>query len=185
MRAVLLLLPLWITSAVALPKAGKEPEPAPPRFVSVIEHLSNPVLESLVQPADELTSQPDMSNCEHFVFRVKMQLPQNITYDNALNELISMVSPGERKFEFGVMSQQKSSGIATMGNPNLTDSTRQKLESLNNKALQVLVSNSQVILMGGTAVYTKAKTVDAVMTVRALVDLQASEFLIFGSGQCR
>jgi hypothetical protein len=188
MRSLVLLSTFFVLQgAYALPGASKEAEPQPPKFTKLIDHMTNPDLENLVSLADEVTALPELGDCPRFVYRVKMTLPSEIKYDAALNEFMSLITPGARTFAFGLLSSTEpaSNSILKMAQVEPSDKSEGELAQLDALTDAALECNTNTVLMEGTAVYSGANLPDASMTVRAVVDSNAGEFLIFGAGKCQ
>jgi len=188
MRALVMLITLFVfQGAYALPGASKEAEPQPPKYTQLIDHMTNPELENLVSLADQVTALPELGDCPRFVYRVKMTLPDNLKYDAALNEFMSMITPGPRTYTFAILgaAEPNAGSITRMAQTDVSDKAQGLLAQLQAQVDAAVACNTNTLLMSGTAVYAGADVHDAQMTVRAIVDGNAGEFLIFGAGKCQ
>lgn len=165
----------------------KSQEPTPPRFTQLIGKMSNANLEKLSTLAENVSQLDGLGDCERIVYRVKMDLPSNVNYDAPLNEFMSRVTPGDRTYNFGILAARAASDnsilkLATEATP---DETRAALEQFNSQTIELLNSDPYVFLMAGTAVYSGKNLPDNQMTIRAIVDREANEFVMLGVGRCR
>ncbi len=160
-----------------------------------IETFSHPALEAFSQKAAAAIAREGYGNCPRLVLKsksVNQQEGEHITLD--VNELVAEAKPNEMSYSFGLLIRQELTpgklehSLLSLAAPSARDSEKETIHGLASD-LEAALQTMNGDFMAGTAQYLKMfedKIHGAVgeYTLRVVIDHDAKEFLVLGTGTC-